>query len=156
MGAILKTLLILPAILLTTYAYAPGKDYPTPPIQSVRSAQGMGQLHAENAQETYYQVNGRYYEAEQVLWAVSKFETGRGTQGVGRRNNPASIKCGETYCSYGSLAEGYRHALAVWQKSYLHLPLDSALARWKTGNKNDRSEATIRYINNIKEELLRI
>lgn len=75
--------------------------------------------------------------------------------GVGRtKNNPLSIKCrGGSYCHYETLAEGYSVATALWNRSYASLPLDDALARWKTGNPANRDPATIRYIANIRKEL---
>lgn len=86
-----------------------------------------------------------------VVYAISKIETNQGKTGVGRGhcNNPTGIagKC------FATLAEGYAYSQALWQRGYAHLPIESALAKWKTGKAGDRTDKTLEYIAKVKRQL---
>lgn len=87
---------------------------------------------------------------EQIISIIAKLETNEGKTGVGRtRNNPTGIKCGKGYCSFVSYQEGLDYSVSLWRTYYLGEDIEDALAKWKTGNPKDRSEATKRYINNF-------
>lgn len=89
-------------------------------------------------------------DIEKIIKSISILETNECQTGVGlHKRNPTGIRNAQGYLTFASCEEGLDYSADLWERLYSNLGLEDALAKWKTGNPQDRSAATKRYINNF-------
>lgn len=88
---------------------------------------------------------------EEIISIIAQLETQNGKTGVGAtKHNPTGIKNSKgLYQEFQTLEEGLLVSAELWRLGYSNLDIDSALAKWKTGNPQDRSPQTLKYISDF-------
>ena len=97
-------------------------------------------------------------ELDQINWStgaiiltISRLETNLGRTGVGlTHHNLTGLRNSDGYLHFDNDSDSIYYSVALWDKNYTGLSICDGLAKWKTGNSQDRSEDTLRYINNFR------
>ena len=88
---------------------------------------------------------------EQIISIIAQLETQNGKTGVGKsRNNLTGLRDSTGYLSFPDQRTSIEYSVDLWNRAYGGLDVESALAKWKTGNKNNRDPQTLKYIANFK------
>ena len=110
---------------------------------------GLEAVVCENEKSEIHNLTDVKPSVEEIVRAISILETGGGTNIISGKNNATGIKVQSTYIDFTSIQECLDYTKGLWERRYAGLPLEDALAKYRTGDPNNRDPETLKYIANF-------